>query len=196
MMSIAHLLEDFTPRDVSQNVTLTEVSLEENRLEAFESGYKAGWDDSANAAKNDEDKITVDFANNLRDLSFTYHEACSGMMSALEPLLTSMVKTVLPKLAHQTLGLRVINQLSDMARENINNPIEIVTAPTNLDALRSLVEQQNDLPITIVTEPSCGEGQVHIRTLTQEYEIDIDGLLNDIDLAVNGFINQPQKETA
>lgn len=195
-MGIAHLLEDFGALAEGDPVSLTELSLEEVRLEAFENGYKAGWDDAAKAQKDDLKRISTDFAGNLRDLSFTYHEACSGMMSALRPVLTGMVETVLPKLAHQTLGARVVEHLEGLAGKAMSQPVEIVTAPQNLEALEALLDGRSDLSVVLRAEPSLGEGQVDIRFGGSEHEIDLDSVLADIGSAMTGFISQTQKESA
>lgn len=195
-MGISHLLEDFGSQGEGDPVSLTELSLEVVRLEAFENGYKAGWDDAAKAQDDDLKRISADFAGNLRDLSFTYHEACSGMLAALRPVLTGMVETVLPKLAHQTLGMRVIEDLEELARKGLSQPIEIVTAPANLEALETLVAAHDDLPAVVRAEPSLGEGQVHIRFGAAEHEVDLDSVLADIGSAMSGFVSQTQKESA
>lgn len=195
-MGISHMLEDFSAQAEGDPVSLTELSLEEVRLEAFENGYKAGWDDAAKAQEDDLRRISADFAGNLRDLSFTYHEACSGMMAALRPVLTGMVETVLPKLAYDTLGARVVEQLEQIARSGMSQPVEIVTAPSNLEALETLLAGHEELPAVLRPEPSLGDGQVHIRFGTSEHEIDLDSVLTDIGTAMTGFISQTQKESA
>lgn len=196
MRGIAHLLEDFGALAEGDPVSLSEESLEEVRLEAFENGYQAGWDDAAKAQKDDMMRISADFAGNLRDLSFTYHEACNGMLAALRPVLTGMVETVLPKLAHQTLGARVVEHLESLASEALAQPVEIVIAPANLEALETLLEGRDDLPTRLRAEPSMGEGQVHLRIGATEQEIDLDSVLADIAQAMSGFVSQTQKESA
>ena len=48
-MSIAHLLDDVDAARDGHTVTLTDAALAEERLAAFESGYRAGWDDAVKA---------------------------------------------------------------------------------------------------------------------------------------------------
>src|SRR5690554_4305468 len=110
-MSISHLLEDFTAEPDLQTTSLSGVALEKQRLEAFESGYKAGWQDAVKAANDEAARISSDFAGNLQDVAFTMAEAQSGLLTALRPLLTGMVNSVLPHLARKTLGERVIETL-------------------------------------------------------------------------------------
>ena len=53
MMSIAHLLEDFGETHAHAPIAMDDVSLEDERLEAFEAGYQAGWDDAVKAQTED-----------------------------------------------------------------------------------------------------------------------------------------------
>ena len=70
------------------------------QLDAFEEGYRAGWDDAIKAQSDDRTRIS-EFAQNLQDLSFTYHEAYSHAINAMTPLLEDIVRSVLPKIAHE-----------------------------------------------------------------------------------------------
>ncbi len=104
-MSIAHLLEEFDDLgDGASDISISEMKLEEEKLQAFERGYGAGWEDASKAEAGDREKLTSDFANNLRELSFTYQEAYGQMVRSLEPLLTRIVSSVLPEIARKSLG--------------------------------------------------------------------------------------------
>lgn len=195
-MSITHMLEDFSGSDDNHNISISDLTLEEQRLEAFENGYKAGWDDAVKAAKDDARRISSDFAGNLQDISFTLQEAQSGLLTALRPLLSSMVNSILPELARQSLGARVLETLDGLAREALDGPLEIVTAPPNIDALQTLIETRGIENVQITAEPSLGEGQVHVRAPGREQEINLDAVLSQIDAATTGFFEDKQKDTA
>ncbi|MDX1785350.1 MAG: flagellar biosynthesis protein [Roseovarius sp.] len=186
-MSIAHILDDFGTPDAETTISISDVTLEEERLAAFESGYKAGWDDATKAQQEDRKRISADFAANLHDLSFTYREAQSGLLAELEPLLTGMVETVLPRLAHASLGLRVVEMLQDMARAASDAPVQIVTAPSNAEVMEELIEKHVEFPVTVRREETLGEGQVHISFGGSETRIDLQAVLAEIDSAVTGF---------
>ena len=88
-------LEEFSIKIVSNDPKLMpETSFEEHRLEAYEQGYKAGWDDAATAQADDHTRISAGFARNLQELSFTYHEAKGQILGSLEPLLKEMVTKI------------------------------------------------------------------------------------------------------
>lgn len=195
-MSITHMLEDFSNRDDSRNISISDLTLEEQRLEAFENGYKAGWEDAIKAGKDNATRIASDFAGNLQDISFTLQEAQSGLLTALRPLLTSMMNSILPELARQSLGARVLETLDGLAREALDGPLEIVTSPQNIEALQALIDARGVEDVQLTAEPSLGEGQVHVRAPGREQEIDLDAVLAQIDAATTGFFEDKQKDIA
>ena len=196
MMGISHLLEDFTEETGAHSISLSDISLEDQKLESFEAGYKAGWQDAVKAANEDADRISSDFAGNIQDISFTLAQAQSDLLEALRPLLTGMVDSVLPHLARQTIGERVIETLDAMTRDATSGRIELTTAPVNAEMLQALVDDNDLADVTISTEPSLGEGQVHVRAGGTEQEIDVDAVLKQIDIAVTGFFEENRKDIA
>ncbi len=195
-MSIAHLLEDYGVYAAGTPVSITDISLEEQRLEAFEKGYQAGWDDSVKAQSEDARRVSTDLAQNLQDLSFTYQEAYAGVLSSLEPLLRGMVDAVLPHAAQKTLGSRISDMLFDLAKEHGQQPVQIVTAPSNGAAIEELLTEEPPLPVTVETEASLGDGQVIVRIGNAEHEVNLSEVLAEIDRAVTGFFKENQKDVA
>ncbi len=169
---------------------------EEEKLQAYEQGYKAGWDDAAAAQAEDQTRISADFARNLQELSFTYHEAKGKVLNALEPLLSEMVSKVLPKLATENLVEMVVEEVQEIARNAANASVELVISPENRPALERLLEGQESLPITIVEEPSLGAGQVYLRFEDLEKKIDLEAVLTRCQQAIDGFFNQPEEDVA
>ncbi len=195
-MTISHLLEDYAALATASPVSLTDVSLEEERLEAFEKGYQAGWDDSVKAQIDDARRVSSDLAQNLHELSFTYQEASSGILKSMTPLLRQMVDTVLPRMAHETLGTRVVEMLDELVSHHATPTVEIVAAPTNVVAIEQMVTADLPMAVTVKGEPSLADGQVYIRVGETEREIDVSEVLAEIDRSINGFIEENQKEIA
>ena len=195
-MSISHLLEDFDAAQDGAAVTLSDSSLEDERLRAFESGYQAGWDDAVQAQAEDARRITADLEQNLQDLSFTYEEAHAAVMQALRPLLVQMTTAVLPRLAHESLGPRVAGMLEDLAREQGRRAIEIAASPGDIPRLAHLLEQRPDPGATLAEDDTLGPGQVSLRFGEDEHEIDLAGVLAGIDAAISGFFDQTQQGKA
>lgn len=191
-MSISHLLESFeaASRDESRPIAMSELTLEEEKLEAFERGYKAGWDDAAKAQAEDRTRVTRDFANNLQELSFTYHEAYGHLARALKPVMSQIVETILPEIARESLGPRLSEQLGELANAAGKQDVEIVVAPSNARLVRSLLEKDVGFPVKLVEEASLGEGQAYLRFGDSERQIDHNEVLSGISQAVAAFFHE------
>lgn len=193
-MTISHLLESFDGFQGS-SVSLSEDSLEDQKLVSFERGYKAGWDDSAKAQQDDSTRVTSDFASNIQDLSFTYHEAYSHMVKSMKPLLQQIVDAVLPEIARKTFGIQVSEQLHAIAEKLVGQEIEVVVSPNNADAMQGMLEQDFNLTVSMVIEPSLGEGQAYLRFGQSERQINMDEVLSGVNIAIEAYFHEIEKET-
>ncbi len=119
--------------------SLTDEYLEEERLQAFDNGYQAGWDDSAAAFNEDQRRISGEFANNLQELSFTYHEALNRMSLSLEPMFEGLVRLVLPETLERGFGTRLVEQLCELAGEQIGKPMQVLVPVGQADGVGALV---------------------------------------------------------
>lgn len=199
-MSIAHLLENFGAYTKKNEPESVEVLTEDERLDAFENGYQAGWDDAVKAKNQEADSIAAEFDQTLRDLSFTYHEAYTGILNGLRPLLTQMVEVVLPQVARQTLGQRVSDLLYELLSEHGRLPVELLVAPDDHAAIEHLAQEQTVLPVTVVKDAHVGPGQIRIRFgEVAERELDLTAVLGGISEALTAFYETDlteYKETA
>lgn len=199
-MPVSHLLEDFAGIAARSGENLSEGAIEDLKLDAFEKGYQAGWDDSAKAQRDSSTSLSEDFARNIRDLSFTYHEAYAGFVAAIKPVIGQIVTAVLPELAHATLGARVAALLEALVEAHGRQPVLLVTAPACAGALQAALPQDGGLPVEIRQDATLGEGQVQLRFGgAAESEIDLQEVLDGIRAATESFVQQtaPQrKETA
>lgn len=195
-MTIAHLLEDFSSLAAAVQVqSISNEMLEEYRLEAFENGYKSGWDDASHAHADSQASIAVDLAQSLRDLSFTYHEARDHLIGGLAPLFCAMLDTLVPPLAENALAGQVAQQLSQLADENIDIPVEIAVAPGNEEKIARLLTPDIPMAVNIVTDPTLGEGQASLGFGDEEREIDITEIVQSVVTTLETFTIQP-KESA
>lgn len=195
-MSISHLLESFSGSRPSEHaVELSQVDLEDQKLEAFERGYKAGWDDAAKAQTDDRKTVTSDLAANLHDLSFTYNEAHFQMVKSLKPFLENIVASLLPDIARNSLGPQIVEQLGAVAEAAAGVQVELVVAPANGDAVRAMVEAQANMPVSIVEEASLAPGQAFLRFGDSEREINQPEVLDGIRKAVDAFFHEMSDAT-
>ena len=180
--------------DKAQTVVLNRAALEEEKLNAYETGYKAGWDDASAAMDEDQTRIRAELARNLQTLSFTYHEARSHVLKAIEPLLLQIVGQLLPEIAREALAPFVLETLAPLAEGLGNAPVKLVINPIARPAVEALLDQATGLPLMIEEEPTLGEGQVYIRLGTIETQVDLDKATADIASAVRGFFDLPGKD--
>jgi flagellar assembly protein FliH len=162
----------------------TAAEIEADRMAAYEQGYTAGWDDGAQSQSAEHKKIGAVFAQNLQDLSFTFHEAKSQVMNALEPLLIEITSKVLPKLVADTLGQTILEELLIFAEEASDVPIQIVTAPSGREALVELLDASLTIPVEILEESTLTDGQVYLRMGELEKKIDMDDAIKRIEQAI------------
>ncbi|MBE1285538.1 MAG: ABC transporter ATP-binding protein [Rhodobacteraceae bacterium] len=194
-MSIAHLLEDFSlPFEGVPQVTLTEDDIEDQRLASFEQGYSAGWEDAVKAQDQETHRISATLGSNLEDLSFTYHEALSHMNECLAPLMKAVVDQVLPEAMSATFGLHLADELSDMAREQVDQPVFLIVSPGEKEAVESILNPDGSLPVLVRADPLLGVGQAHIRVGEVEREIDCGSMVDSLRQAVETFTFHNEKE--
>mgnify|MGYP003515970463 CR=1 FL=1 len=77
-------LEVFEADEAAQQTPSQQVPSadQESRLEAYEQGYRAGWEDAAAAHAEDQRRIRVDLARSLQALGFTYQEARAHVLKS------------------------------------------------------------------------------------------------------------------
>ena len=168
---------------------------EEAKLAAYETGYKAGWEDAASAQSEDQGRIRADLARNLQQLSFTFQEARAHVLKAVEPLLEEMVNRLLPETARETLAPLVLEQVMPMAEELTDQPVTLVLNPAVRVAVEGLLMQATGLPLTITEEPTLPEGQVYIRLGASEAKVDLTRVTTDIAAPVRGFFSLSDETT-
>lgn len=194
---MAHLrLEVFEPdaepvETVPQQATTAD---QESRLEAYEQGYRAGWEDAANAHAEDQRRLRADLARSLQALGFTYQEARSHVLKSLAPLMQDMVSKLLPEMAREALAPTVLETLMPLAEQLADEPVTLVVHSDDRAAIEALLEQATGLPVTIVEEPTLGEGQAYLRLGGQEVHVDLARATTEIAAAVRGFFGFSEKE--
>ncbi|TCP39092.1 flagellar biosynthesis protein [Rhodovulum marinum] len=192
-------LEDFSARHVTEAPAarpaepVETAETQDVRLNAFEDGYKAGWDDATAAETQGRERIAADFAKTLQEMSFSYHEARAHVLGALGPLLTAMVERVMPQLAAAGFARTVVETAMQLAEAQADRPVRMRVCPENRAALEDLVGADPGMPVVIVADDTLGPGQALVSAGEAEREIDIDGMLSAIQTALDEFLTT-QKE--
>ncbi len=189
-------LEIFQPTsnsEGSQTVVLNTMALEEAKLESYEKGYTAGWDDAAAAQTQDHKHASAELARNFQTLDFTYQEARTHVLKAIRPLLNALVGSLLPELARDTLAPTVLETLMPIAESLADAPITLVLNPHARVAVEVMLKNATGLPLQIIEESSLGEGQVFLRVGDTETEVNLERAIAEISLAVQNFFELPER---
>lgn len=186
-MKSSLLLEDFAkPEPVTPPpASFSEAELEARGQQAYEQGYQAGWEDALKSAAHEQERIGADFARNLQDMGFTFHEARQHVMKSLEPLLREVLHRILPQIAVDTLGQHIHEELMRIAEASCDSPVKIVISPQSLPAIRPFIDDSLTIPLEITEEPSLAEGQVYLRIGDTEKKIDVSAVIKRISQLVD-----------
>lgn len=185
-------LEVFETDHVSSSVSgasINSAELEDQRLEAFESGYKAGWDDAVAARSDAETAQRDEVARALQALSFTFHDARAHVLQALSPLIAEVAARLLPEIAHSALPHLVVEALGPYADIAAEAPVLILVNPEARQRVEALVGQQPGLPIRYQETPELSPGQVSLRLGDTETRVDLDAALATIRTALDDFFD-------
>ena len=184
-------LEDFAVDDDGRTGNLigsqAAAKAEQESASAYESGYKAGWDDAVNAEADDQTRISAEFARHLQEISFTFHEARAHIIKSIMPVLTGMVEKILPETARATLGPQILEILQPMIADLAENPVEIAVAPANLPLLEPILAEAGLPAVQLREETTLSEGQAFLRVGRVEKKIDLAEAIEQIHDAVNAL---------
>ena len=195
-MARSFVPEDFddAPHIAGGSDQMDASKMEAERLTAFERGYKAGWDDSVNALSVEHKAISADFAANLSDLAFTYHEARGHVLRQLENLVTETFGKVLPDCARAALPHLVWAHVNRIAMEAAGTPVTVLVAPGSRAILESILPVDPGFPVSVEEESTLTEGQVFIRSQKGETAFDQANALMEITTAVRQFFELHEQD--
>lgn len=159
------------------------------RLQAFETGYKSGWDDANAETAASEQRIAADLERRLADLTFTYEEARAEVMQGLSGLLGAILSGFLPALAADAVIPRVTEALQPLLGAVAPGGIELVASPATASKLDRLVERHFDTDLHVRPEPAYPDGRVTLSTQKQTTEIDITDLVGTMSAAIRDFVD-------
>lgn len=178
-----------------QTVVMEATEIEEVRLQSYDNGYAAGWEDAVAAAAKEQDRISSEVANNLQRLAFTFQEVRAHVLKSVQPVVTQLATQLLPQLAQDVLAPVVLDTVMPLIDELADTPIKVVLNPSSRAAVERLLSQAAGLPLLIEEEPSLGEGQVYLRMGDTEHRIDLDQAVRDITTAVHDFFDYSERDT-
>ena len=184
-------LEIFEPEpdDGDRAQLLNAAELEDVKLAAFESGYKAGWDDACSAQNDAEAEDRAQVARAMQALAFTFHDARGHVLHALSPLIAEVAARLLPEIAHASLPHLVAEALTPYAELATDAPVILTASPASCPRIESLIGPNPGLPVKVVESPDLSPGQVSLRLGETETRVDIDAALATIRTALQDFFD-------
>lgn len=194
-MTLVTLLEDFGTAKSQPATSPPSAPVQDDatRLAVFEDGFKAGWDDAMSAQNEDAHRISSQFAQNLQDLSFTYHEAVAHVTKSLRPVLTQTVGILLPKIAFQSIGSQIIEQIDTLIQSSAQPNVKILTSAEDHDAISSLLDRDVGFPVTCEVNLDLTSGQAEMVFDDGEVSIDCQEALDQITALFDGFVFENER---
>jgi flagellar assembly protein FliH len=191
-MSIHHLLVDFSLGAVTplNATTPAEIDL----LDSFENGYKAGWDDAILAKSDESEAISAELGQNLRDISFTYHEAKVAVLSEVAPVIEQAVMTVLPEIARSGFARLVAEHVTDLSAFEGSPVFEVRVCPAERMAVMAILEDGAFEDLKVLAHDTLAPGQAQLRIGNRERHIDMTEITNSMAEVFAGFASHARRE--
>ena len=188
-MGITHLLEDFGHVTVAPSLVneISEEQVEEERLVSFEKGYTAGWDDAVTAKDKDTDRISATLASSLEDLNFTFQEAQSQLIESLDPMFKVLTSSVLTDTMAATFGHHIVDQMTEMAKFQTDQPMSIFVSPGEGAGVRALLPVAFATPVQVHEDESLAPGQAYLCVGSSEREVNSSALIESIHDSIDAF---------
>lgn len=186
-MGAALMFEDFSSlaQQPAEHTTPENEALEEEKLNAFENGYQAGWDDALRAQNQASAKLSEALRASLSDMSFTREEAFQAFLSASKGLLGAIVDRILPEIAAKSLAPHVVAHLHNALSKSADIPIQVRVAPRQVDPVSAAITEALPGEISVLADADLSDDQAVLALDTRELEIDLNGLVAEISDAVS-----------
>ncbi len=188
MTDLRFSYEDFSSPVARPEATASGPELsEDQRLEAYETGFKAGWDD-ANAAMTDgAAAVETAATQTLSDLSFTLAEAKAHTLAALRPMMEQLATNILPGIAHSSLAPMIVEKVLAVAETSMDTELTLRIAPEDRSAIEEALEGHSELPLRLTDEATLVSGQANLDLGAIQHQIDLPALSAEIETAVSDF---------
>lgn len=176
-----------------QDLEIDDEEMQSTRLDAFEEGYKAGWDDAALSGAAVSEQMCQALSQNLQDLSFTYNEASSHVIASIKPLLIQLTGKVLPRIAQEFIGPLVLQTIEDAVRNNARPQVCVTVSESEASHIEKVFEQDFGFPVILASSSELSPGQACIQFENSEQMIDINSVTDRMSELVSDFLSQNER---
>lgn len=190
MTSIAHRYADFSflDPDGTQSDPVPLERVEDQKLQAFEEGYQAGWTDAEKNYVTEQKSVTDEILHTLRDLSFTYQEAQERLNQSLQPMFEHLMKSLLPRTTNAAVRAHVVEQLVEISTGQTKGQITLRVSEIDLPMIEDLLDGiELTLPVVLSDDPTLYPHQLFVSLDMLEREINLDAVCQEITTAMQAF---------
>lgn len=194
-MAVSDLFPDFGEVSaVSQAGVIADASLDDLRLQSYELGYSAGWEDSQKATDQTNLRASESLARNLEDLSFTYAEVRQQMCIEVEPFFDALFRTLVPSMVESGAVEKVKQDLVRTYGAALPQGAEIAVSCGEQSVVAQLMQAALPMPLTIVEDPCLQASQVVLRAGGGETLLDLETTLKGIEQEFSAHFAYAEKE--
>ncbi len=194
-MSTAHLYTDFgNPKsnEPKNSEEFSSAEIDEIKLEAFDQGFAAGWEEALKVDKQESAKELEAIRDILQDAEFSIHEARRGLLDNMRPLFSEITQKLLPEIAQQSLGLHIAEQLLQVSSAQLGETIEIETGVGMRQGIENALNAIQSPSATISENPNTHNLSALIRVGAHEREVDLSGIIDGIGDALSACIKNSE----
>ncbi len=156
-----------TPADAVQQ------EAETTGLDAFEQGYRSGWDDCIANETEERRRIGADLGVALSEISLSAETIRRELLASIAPVLDGIAAQLLPRMASEAVAPVVMEEIRAIVSGQGPMTLEVLASPQKCATIESLIQTATELAVTVVPEPAFAEGQVSIRFGDQRRDIDL-----------------------
>ena len=167
-MSLLERYADFSPSrsDVSNLESSNELEFENSRLQAFEEGYKLGWDDAVNAHQQTQSALSQELSEKLQEISFGYHEARNQLSRELSEAMRPALEQLLSTAGNRIITDHIVESVHELSRDSFECTVKIEVPQNLLEETQRRCEDQLKDPFEIVVAPSTDTQSISVTVGT------------------------------
>jgi flagellar assembly protein FliH len=142
-------------------------------LDAFDQGYRSGWDDCIANETEERRRIGADLGAALSEIALTAETVRRELLASIAPVLDGIAAQLLPRMAAEAVAPILVEEIRTIVSAQGPVALEVLASPQKCTSIEALIQASTELAVTVVPEPAYAEGQVSIRFADQRRDIDL-----------------------
>jgi flagellar biosynthesis/type III secretory pathway protein FliH len=194
-MSLSLFLEDFGTAPIDEAAAINELDVEKEKLHSFEKGYAAGWEDASQAHGAHLEALSAHVQKALMDLDATRVDAARAHSLAAEKMLSTLLDTITPTVLKNTLPGHILSLMTTAVEQSSTQSIIVHVPPNDVEEIRKFLADASEIPHQVIAEASLQSGQACLGLGDTEEQIDLAGLLTEINAALAEFFHMIKEDS-